>query len=62
MEFSIKGRLPKKILHDIKSYISSQGKPESIQNLKIRLIRDGFKKKKLMEFSVKGLDPASQHP
>ena len=26
------------------------------------LIRDGFKKKKLMEFSIKGADPASQPP
>ena len=25
-------------------------------------VRDGFKKKKIMEFSIKGPDPASQHP
>ena len=24
--------------------------------------RDGFKEKKIMEFSIKGPDPASQHP
>ena len=31
------------------------------QVLVLALIRDSFKKKKLMEFSIQGLDPASQH-
>ena len=44
-----------------KSFIQYALEGEKLQKKSVQSIRDGFKKKKkLMEFSIKGPDPASQ--